>query len=462
MGFLSRLSGRNTEAQQVGRSSGAGLDGGGKMRGGGMLSTLPPGFPFPVPNGTTLSFDSDGIYLQSGGVAQRWPWEMVARIETADVGSMKGVMVTLADNTSINLAVQGGRDREVAKMRHLLSTWEARLEPDELPRREAMKASVADAEAASKRRRAEAKRLPGNQQTPARGHLTSLRTGETLGGGPIFLADSFMALHDRDGQREVARLPYDLIGCFEATEKGSPHRVAEVVDSDEAYQLFVSTEDIAKWLKDFSQYAAHNGVTIDMEGNVSSSPLAGLSAEDLALRGVAAMESGLIDGPHGAESLFLRAAAAGSAAAMCNLGFLRRQQGNESPDDGALYWYQRAADAGNPLAEFNIGNARMQAGLIDGADGAIHWYSRAAASGHAYAMFNLGWITHQTGDISGAMAWYRKAADLDNADAMFNAGSIQGSRGVIDGPDGAMDWYGRAAALGHTKARSALARLRAT
>ncbi|QKW19484.1 SEL1-like repeat protein [Kitasatospora sp. NA04385] len=207
---------------------------------------------------------------------------------------------------------------------------------------------------------------------------------------------------------------------------------------------------------------------------------------------------------------FEEAARAGHRAARHQAGRLLAELGRA---DEALEWFARAADDGHPEAAVDCARICAAAGRIDRAaawwerawaqgavavvpeaagtleaagriDEAAAWYERAATCGdetawhEAAALFarhgqygNLPWYAHigdpqalrdraerceRDGDPDGALDWYRKAAEAGSETALFQAADLLERQGDSTG---AVHWYERAAARGDAYAMRELGRL---
>ncbi len=120
-------------------------------------------------------------------------------------------------------------------------------------------------------------------------------------------------------------------------------------------------------------------------------------------------------------------ARAGNASAQLQVGLLHYHgHGVRESDAQAMYWFDLAARQGLAEAQFNLGNMYAY-GLADPPSGAdpnrlaAQWYFEAARQGHAQAQYSLG--------------------------ILFLTGT-----GVVQDPDEAARWIGRAAAQGHPDA----------
>ncbi|MFE3194539.1 tetratricopeptide repeat protein [Nocardia sp. NPDC059240] len=145
----------------------------------------------------------------------------------------------------------------------------------------------------------------------------------------------------------------------------------------------------------------------------------------------------------GAEDLWNRAAALGSAKAMASLGVLHTIFGKD-PQDGEM-WYRRGAEAGDVTAMTGLGAMLSARSDIEGES----WLIRAADTGSAEAMFTLAEILHSRGDHAEARSWFLRAADAGHVRAMVSLGDLILKRG--DERE-AVDWYTQAAGHGDTRA----------
>ena len=81
----------------------------------------------------------------------------------------------------------------------------------------------------------------------------------------------------------------------------------------------------------------------------------------------------------------------------------------------AMEWWRRAAAAGSARAMYNVGRlyGKGQGAPRNYAE-AMEWYRKAAARSNDEAIFNIGWLyDHGCGvpqDYTKAMAWWRKSA----------------------------------------------------
>jgi uncharacterized repeat protein (TIGR03803 family) len=169
-----------------------------------------------------------------------------------------------------------------------------------------------------------------------------------------------------------------------------------------------------------------------------------------------------------ALQLFQKAAAAGDAQAMYELGELynRGVVPPFSPDYAqARQWYEKAAAASHAQAMFNLGWLYQRGlGVPQDYAQARRWYEKAAAAGNAQAMNFLGNL-YANGhgvaqDYAQARRWYERAAPAGDASAMYNLGYLsEYGLGVAQDYVQARQWYQKAADAGDPDAKDALERL---
>ena len=133
-----------------------------------------------------------------------------------------------------------------------------------------------------------------------------------------------------------------------------------------------------------------------------------------------------------AADCFRRAARAGHAKAMVNLGSMyEKGEGVGQDDTQAVHFFRAAAELNNIAAMFALGmHLKRGTGVEGGRDDKKAWVqlSRAAEGGHAGAQYNLA-LMHQRGtgcalDLERAMVLYEQAAAQGHAKAMVNLGSM--------------------------------------
>ena len=150
------------------------------------------------------------------------------------------------------------------------------------------------------------------------------------------------------------------------------------------------------------------------------------------------------------ERALRKAAAAGVASAMLNLGILVRQQGKTGE---AEEWYRKAADCGVVSALLNLGALLDSQGKVAEAE---KWWHRAAGAGDLDAMFRLGVISDKQGKPDRAEEWWQKASDAGHASAMSSLGLLCATQGKLDRAE---EWWRKAADAGNAEAMSNLATL---
>lgn len=114
-----------------------------------------------------------------------------------------------------------------------------------------------------------------------------------------------------------------------------------------------------------------------------------------------------------AEQRYRRAAEAGNASGMSNLGRLLHDR---VATQGRLQRWRHRARNGDELVEAEL------------------WLRKAAAAGDANAMAGLGALFEEHGDFSEAERWYREAISAGSTDAMNNMGMLLEKRGESPRP----------------------------
>ena len=161
----------------------------------------------------------------------------------------------------------------------------------------------------------------------------------------------------------------------------------------------------------------------------------------------------------------------------------------------AMAWYRLAANQGHAGSQYNLGVAYAEGNGVPQHDvQAIKWWRKAAERGYARAQYNLG-VRYSRGegvarDDVQAVEWWDKAAqspdiatkpqrdwlspegsvvkkgfgdpgrgEHGNAHAQYHLGRMYAlGRGAPRDSRRAADWFRRAAAQGHSDARSELAK----
>lgn len=236
-----------------------------------------------------------------------------------------------------------------------------------------------------------------------------------------------------------------------------------------------------------------NLLTINLLNNVQES----LPIEDCYNNGVSCYES---ENYTEAADWFMKAANKGHASSQCHLGYLYAHGlGIRTSDEEAANWYKKAAEQGDSLAQNNLGSMyREGRGVHKNVEEAARWFRIAASQGSMLAQYNLA-IMYLTGsgvpqDEAEAVKWYRAAAEQGLPQAqlslgnMYRTGSgvkekdeseafkwfkIAAEQGLADAQhnlgymyyngcgtrrdiDEAVNWLKKAAAQGHSGAKSAL------
>jgi TonB family protein len=170
-----------------------------------------------------------------------------------------------------------------------------------------------------------------------------------------------------------------------------------------------------------------------------------------------------------ARERYEKAAAAGDAVAMSNLGNLY-YYGHGVPQDyrKAREWYEKAAANGNAAAMRNLGDLYHNGqGVPQEYRRAKEWSEKAADAGDAVAMGNVGDMYYQgqgvPQDYRKAREWFEKAARSGNASAMINLAHLyyQG-QGVPRSYQKSKEWLEKAAVTGNAYAQQLLTMMPST
>jgi TPR repeat protein len=196
-----------------------------------------------------------------------------------------------------------------------------------------------------------------------------------------------------------------------------------------------------------TDHAQNTGSIRDIPDAVWDAALAHVTAEDLTAVAYAAFQAGRLSV---SEAAYRRAAEAGNAGAMNNLGVLLNDKGRV---EEATEWFRRAASAGEAAAMVNFGNQLRSDGLIEEAES---WYRRAVEAGHPTAMHNLAIVAEMTDRINEAETWWRRAADAGHVYAMNSLAFVLRRTKRADEAEA---WWRRAADTGHTGAMRNLGNL---
>ncbi len=136
--------------------------------------------------------------------------------------------------------------------------------------------------------------------------------------------------------------------------------------------------------------------------------------------------SGLQKNYEQAAAWYRKAAEAGNADGMRNLGYMYYYGlGLAVDNQRAVYWYLRSAEAGNALGMAFLGDMyKNGTGVDKDPKQALGWFHKAAEANEPYAMNDLGEMYEYghgvKADREQAIDWYRKAAKLGNQDAVAN------------------------------------------
>jgi TPR repeat protein len=162
------------------------------------------------------------------------------------------------------------------------------------------------------------------------------------------------------------------------------------------------------------------------------------------------------------------AAEAGHAEAMGAFGFmLARGLGAPADEIAGFHWITKAADAGVLSAQLNQGIMTLRGqGTARDPDRGLTLITQAAERGSVEAQARLAeaYFLGETGLVpksaEAAAPWALKAADAGNAWSQNLVGTMkEHGQGLARDPQGAVEFYRRAARQGDPKAQSSLGRL---
>jgi len=172
-----------------------------------------------------------------------------------------------------------------------------------------------------------------------------------------------------------------------------------------------------------------------------------------------------------AVSWFTKSAAKGNMEAMFNLGMIYQLgAGTEIPanEKEAVGWYQKAADKGHVNSMNNLGQLYLSEEGIQDFKLALQWFTKGADKGHSGCMYNIGVMyangTGVTMQMEEAYKWFKKAADKGMVEAKEAVKKIEKeglvSTEVKNGDaafdkkeyDKALTWYQQGADKGYSEA----------
>lgn len=181
-------------------------------------------------------------------------------------------------------------------------------------------------------------------------------------------------------------------------------------------------------------------------------------------------------GAQGVDGSFqwaLKAAESGIAQAQYTLAQMySKGEGTPIDPQQAFHWYRQAALQGHPLAmQYVAYGYETGVGVAKNAEEAQRWYVIAASELDVFAQKGdpgsqnrLAALYEQGKGVKtnpqAALAWYKKAAFQGLADAQYNLGRLLAYGDVERNIAQAVYWLQSAAKLGHTDARSMLAKLK--
>ncbi|MEE2042532.1 tetratricopeptide repeat protein [Nocardiopsis tropica] len=138
------------------------------------------------------------------------------------------------------------------------------------------------------------------------------------------------------------------------------------------------------------------------------------------------------------------AAEAGNTQAMLVLA------GMAADDSQAERWYRRAAEAGDASAMRQLGRLVEKAGRFQEAE---RWYRRSLNAGDTTALSRLGRLARRVGDVRKAEEWFRQGVEAGDTTALGSLGWLAKDAGRLEEAE---RWYRQAAEAGHTTAGKSL------
>lgn len=155
------------------------------------------------------------------------------------------------------------------------------------------------------------------------------------------------------------------------------------------------------------------------------------------------------------------AANQGHAGSQYNLG-VAYAEGNGVPqhDVQAIKWWRKAAERGSARAQYNLGVSYSKGeGVARDDVQAVEWWYRAAQSPDIATKPQRGWLSSPEGSVVKRGLGDAGRGEQGNADAQYHLGRMYAlGRGVPRDNGRAAEWLRRAAAQGHSDARSELAK----
>ena len=147
-----------------------------------------------------------------------------------------------------------------------------------------------------------------------------------------------------------------------------------------------------------------------------------------------------------------RAADAGSAQGMFDMGLAHDRSGAAADKAEAARWYAKAAELGDTSAMINLAALQLAgSGTAKDEAAAARWVRKAAEAGAAEAMLDMGWMSARgvgvPHDDAEALRWYRLAADRKDTAAKYRIGVMYADGvGVTRDDAAAVRWMAEGAA----------------
>eukprot|EP00300_Choanocystis_sp_HF-7_P042936 c9594_g1_i1.p1 GENE.c9594_g1_i1~~c9594_g1_i1.p1 ORF type:complete len:258 (+),score=44.84 c9594_g1_i1:393-1166(+) len=157
----------------------------------------------------------------------------------------------------------------------------------------------------------------------------------------------------------------------------------------------------------------------------------------------------------------------GNPLAQCSFGYIRETGQDDNLNEGVA-WYRKSASQGHAIAQNNLGCVFRDsaASSVDHLSEAVYWFTLSAEQGSSEGQNNLAQMIRNgsgvsSANVSRALPWYLRSAAQGNRLAYSNLGYLyEVGHGVDADEQRAMEWYSKAAELGHDYSSRRLQALR--
>lgn len=156
---------------------------------------------------------------------------------------------------------------------------------------------------------------------------------------------------------------------------------------------------------------------------------------------------------------FQRAANAGFAPAMVNLGLCLQLPAPGIDPAGAIHWFRKAAEQGNAGGRVWLGFAyREGTGVPRDCHEAVQWFIKAVEAGDNHSLIHVGRMyAHYLSCPTDALSWFLRAAQAVHADSFLELARLYENRELeVYDPTEAHKWFRVAADYSEGKSVSAL------